>query len=377
MVSIHNVLNSEDQRYMALALKLAARGVGCTSPNPMVGAVVVRDGYIVGRGYHRRYGGPHAEVEALRQAGSQADGATLYVTLEPCNHYGQTPPCTEAILAAGIRRVVIANSDPNPHVAGGGAAYLQSKGLLVQSGLLAKAGSRLNEAFFKAMTTGQPFVIAKAAASLDGKIATRTNDSQWITGAPARTWVHRLRHQVDAILVGVGTVMADDPQLTTRLPKGQGKDPIRLVLDSRLRLPLNAKVLTQISAAPTWMVCTPSAPSEKITAIQELGAEVIITPAIENRVELRTLLKILGERRIQSLLVEGGAEVQGAFFDAGLVDKFHLFLAPKFIGGRQAPGILGGLGASRLAEAQLVHDLSIRRIGEDILISGYLTTPAG
>ncbi|WP_449244428.1 bifunctional diaminohydroxyphosphoribosylaminopyrimidine deaminase/5-amino-6-(5-phosphoribosylamino)uracil reductase RibD [Desulfobacca acetoxidans] len=371
------ILNTEDQRYMALALKLAARGVGCTSPNPMVGAVVVRDGYIVGRGYHRRYGGPHAEVEALRQAGSQADGATLYVTLEPCNHYGQTPPCTEAILAAGIRRVVIANSDPNPHVVGGGAAYLQSKGLLVQSGLLAKAGSRLNEAFFKAMTTGQPFVIAKAAASLDGKIATRTNDSQWITGAPARTWVHRLRHQVDAILVGVGTVMADDPQLTTRLPKGQGKDPIRLVLDSRLRLPLNAKVLTQISAAPTWMVCTPSAPSEKITAIQELGAEVIITPAIENRVELRTLLKILGERRIQSLLVEGGAEVQGAFFDAGLVDKFHLFLAPKFIGGRQAPGILGGLGASRLAEAQLVHDLSIRRIGEDILISGYLTTPAG
>ncbi|AEB08446.1 riboflavin biosynthesis protein RibD [Desulfobacca acetoxidans DSM 11109] len=362
---------------MALALKLAARGVGCTSPNPMVGAVVVRDGYIVGRGYHRRYGGPHAEVEALRQAGSQADGATLYVTLEPCNHYGQTPPCTEAILAAGIRRVVIANSDPNPHVAGGGAAYLQSKGLLVQSGLLAKAGSRLNEAFFKAMTIGQPFVIAKAAASLDGKIATRTNDSQWITGAPARTWVHRLRHQVDAILVGVGTVMADDPQLTTRLPRGQGKDPIRLVLDSRLRLPLNAKVLTQISAAPTWMVCTPSAPSEKITAIQELGAEVIITPAIENRVELRTLLKILGERRIQSLLVEGGAEVQGAFFDAGLVDKFHLFLAPKFIGGRQAPGILGGLGASRLAEAQLAHDLSIRRIGEDILISGYLTTPAG
>ncbi|WP_041283760.1 bifunctional diaminohydroxyphosphoribosylaminopyrimidine deaminase/5-amino-6-(5-phosphoribosylamino)uracil reductase RibD [Desulfobacca acetoxidans] len=371
------ILNTEDQRYMALALKLAARGVGCTSPNPMVGAVVVRDGYIVGRGYHRRYGGPHAEVEALRQAGSQADGATLYVTLEPCNHYGQTPPCTEAILAAGIRRVVIANSDPNPHVAGGGAAYLQSKGLLVQSGLLAKAGSRLNEAFFKAMTIGQPFVIAKAAASLDGKIATRTNDSQWITGAPARTWVHRLRHQVDAILVGVGTVMADDPQLTTRLPRGQGKDPIRLVLDSRLRLPLNAKVLTQISAAPTWMVCTPSAPSEKITAIQELGAEVIITPAIENRVELRTLLKILGERRIQSLLVEGGAEVQGAFFDAGLVDKFHLFLAPKFIGGRQAPGILGGLGASRLAEAQLAHDLSIRRIGEDILISGYLTTPAG
>ncbi len=275
---------------MALALKLAAKGIGYTSPNPMVGAVVVKDGHIVGQGYHHRYGQPHAEVEALRQAGPQARGATLYVTLEPCNHHGKTPPCTAAVLAAGICRVVIANSDPNPRVTGGGAAFLRDKGLIVDCGLLAEAGRKLNETFFKAITTGRPFVIAKAAASLDGKIATRTNDSHWITGAKARIWVHRLRHQVDAILVGVGTVVADDPQLTTRLPGGKGKDPIRIILDSHLRLPLTAQVLTQKSTAPTWIVCTNAAPPEKMAAIQSLGAEIILTPARDNRVDLSALL---------------------------------------------------------------------------------------
>jgi diaminohydroxyphosphoribosylaminopyrimidine deaminase/5-amino-6-(5-phosphoribosylamino)uracil reductase len=359
---------------MALALKLAAKGTGYTSPNPLVGAVVVKDGDIVGQGYHRRYGQAHAEVEALRQAGPQARGATLYVTLEPCNHHGKTPPCTAAVLNAGICRVVIANSDPNPRVTGGGAAFLREKGLIVDSGLLAEAGCTLNETFFKAITTGRPFVIAKAAASLDGKIATRTNDSHWITSDKARIWVHRLRHQVDAILVGVGTVMADDPQLTTRLPSGQGQDPTRIVVDSHLRLPLTAQILTQTSTAPTWIACTNTAPTAKIAAIRSLGAEIILTPAHNNRVDLTALLTILGQRRINSLLVEGGAEVHGAFFDAGLVDKFHLFLAPKFIGGRQAPGILGGLGIARLDEAPPARHLSIHRLGPDILISGYLNT---
>ena len=357
---------------MALALKLAAKAAGYTSPNPMVGAVVVKDGYILGQGYHHRHGDPHAEVEALRQAGPQAQGATLYVTLEPCNHHGQTPPCTEAVLAAGICRVVIANSDPNPRVAGGGAAYLRGKGLIVDVGLLAELGVKLNEAFFKTATTGLPFIIAKAAASLDGKIATRNNDSHWITGNKARTWVHRLRHQVDAILVGVGTVVADDPQLTTRLPGGRGKDSTRIILDSHLRLPLSSQVLTVKSTAPTWVVCTDAASGDKMAAIQSLGAEIIITPARENRVDLAALLTVLGERRINSLLVEGGAEVHGAFFAAGLVDKFHLFLAPKFIGGRQAPGILGGHGIAHLNEAHQARELSIHRLGPDILISGYL-----
>jgi len=239
---------------------------------------------------------------------------------------------------------------------------------------LAEAGERLNEAFFKAVTTGRPFVIVKAAASLDGKIATRTGDSQWITGPKARTWVHRLRHQVDAILVGVNTVLADDPQLTTRLPHGQGKDPIRIILDSRLRIPLTAQVLTQKSIAPTWVACTTAASPEKRAALTSLGADIItVAPNPENRVDLGALLSILGERRVQSILVEGGAEVHGAFFDARLVDKFHLFLAPKFIGGRQAPGILGGLGRATLKEAHQAHDITFRQIGADILISGYVT----
>ena len=359
---------------MALALKLAVKGNGYTSPNPMVGAVVVKDGRIIGQGYHHRYGEPHAEVEALRQAGPQAQGATLYVTLEPCNHQGQTPPCTEAVLAAGIYRVVIANPDPNPRVTGGGAAFLRDKGLIVDCGLLADFGSRLNEAFFKAATTGLPFIIAKAAASLDGKIATRTKDSHWITGPKARTWVHRLRHQVDAILVGVGTVMADDPQLTTRLPGGKGKDATRIILDSHLRLPLNSQVVNLKSTAPTWVVCTDSASPDKMAAVQSLGAEIVIAPSRDNRVDLVALLKILGERRINSLLIEGGAEVHGAFFAAGLVDKFHLFLAPKFIGGRQSPGILGGQGIAYLKEAPQATELSIHRLGPDILISGYLNS---
>jgi diaminohydroxyphosphoribosylaminopyrimidine deaminase / 5-amino-6-(5-phosphoribosylamino)uracil reductase len=359
---------------MTIALKLAAKGSGFTSPNPMVGAVVVKTGHIVGQGYHHRYGEAHAEVEALRQAGPQAQGATLYVTLEPCNHHGKTPPCTEAVLAAGIYRVVIANFDPNPRVTGGGAAFLRDKGLIVDCGLLADAGIKLNEAFFKAATTGLPFVIAKAAASLDGKIATRTSDSHWITGEKARTWVHRLRHQTDAILVGVGTIVADDPQLTTRFANGKGKDSVRIILDSTLRLPLTSKILTQKSTAPTWIACTDAAPAEKIAAVQSLGAEVIITPSRNNRVDLTALLATLGERRINSILVEGGAEVHGAFFAAGLVDKFHLFLAPKFIGGRQAPGILGGQGIARLQEAPQAAELSIHRLGPDILISGYLVS---
>lgn len=207
---------------------------------------------------------------------------------------------------------------------------------------------------------------------MDGKIATRTNDSHWITSVKARTWGHRLRHQVDAILVGVGTVLADDPQLTARLPQGKGQDPIRLILDSRLRLPLTAQMLTQKSSAPTWIACTEAAPPEKRAALQALGAEIILAPSCDHRVDLSALLSLLGERRIQSLLVEGGAEIHGSFFQAGLVDKFHLFLAPKFIGGRQAPGILGGQGIDRLADAPLARDLSIQRLDPDLLVTGYL-----
>jgi len=372
-----------DQAYMKLALRLAAKGTGRVSPNPMVGAVVVKDGQIVGRGYHRAYGRPHGEVEAMNRAGDAARGADLYVTLEPCNHQGRTPPCTQAVLKAGIRRVVIANLDPNPRVNGGGAEFLQSQGLQIEIGLLADQAWRLNEAWFKWVATGLPFVIAKAACSLDGKIATAGGESQWLTGEKARGFGHQLRHQVDAILVGIGTVLADDPQLTVRLPQrltenGKRKtengprDPIRIVLDSRLRLPLDAKMLHLDSAAPTWVGCTDAAPRDKIQAIKDLGADVLVMPAESDRVALKPLLAELGRRQVQSLLVEGGAETLGSFFDQRLVDKFYFFYAPKILGGKSAPGMLAGEGVQRLGDALQAGELSIRKLGPDLLIMGYL-----
>ncbi len=357
---------------MKLALKLAARGAGWVSPNPMVGAVVVKGGKVVGRGYHRRAGLPHAEVEALQRAGEAARGADLYVTLEPCNHQGKTPPCTQAILAAGVRRVVIATRDPNPRVTGGGADFLADRGVEVAVGLLAAEARRLNEAWFHFVETGRPWVIAKAACSLDGKIATVGGESQWLTGPAARTLGHRLRHRVDAIVVGIGTVLADDPQLTTRLPRGRGKDPIRVVLDSRLRLPLTARMLHLDSEAPTWVATTNQAPPETIRALEGTGAQVLVLPGDAGRVSLPALLEELGARQVQSLLVEGGAETLGAFFDQRLVNQFYFFYAPKILGGQKAPGAVAGQGVIHLGEAHIVRDLKVRRVGGDLLVSGYL-----
>ena len=363
-----------DSVYMKLALRLAARGVGWVSPNPMVGAVVVQGGEIVGRGYHRRAGAPHAEVEALRQAGAAAQGAELYVTLEPCNHQGRTPPCTQAILAAGITKVVMAARDPNPHVTGGGADFLSSHGIKVEIGLLEAQARRLNEAWFKWVATGLPWVMAKAACSLDGKIATHTGESQWLTGEAARAFGHQLRHRADAMLVGLGTLLADDPQLTTRLPGRRGQDPIRVVLDSRLRLPLEARVLHLNSQASTWVACTGEGAKdkEKVKALKALGAEVLVLPEEDGRVALQPLLRFLGRRQVQSVLVEGGAETLGSFFDQRLVDQFFFFYAPKFLGGKDTPGVLAGRGVAYLQDALQARELLIRRICMDILISGYL-----
>jgi len=369
--------------YMKLALRLAAKGAGWVSPNPLVGAVVVKDGRIVGQGYHRRVGAAHAEVEALRQAGEAARGADLYVTLEPCNHQGRTPPCTEAVLAAGVARVLIATLDPNPRVAGGGAAYLQSRGVTVETGLLEAEARQLNEAWFHYLNTGLPWVMAKAACSLDGKIATVGGESQWLTGEAARAYGHRLRHQADAILVGINTVLSDDPQLTTRLPfrktenrkpktENRGKDPIRVVLDSRLRLPLTSRLLHLNSPAPTWVACTDAAPPQKVREVERLGAEVLVLPQAAGRVSLPDLLRFLGGRQVQSLLVEGGAEVLGSFFDQNLVQLFHFFYAPKFLGGQRARGVLGGQGVVHLLDAPQAGNLTVRRFGPDLLLSGYL-----
>jgi diaminohydroxyphosphoribosylaminopyrimidine deaminase/5-amino-6-(5-phosphoribosylamino)uracil reductase len=357
---------------MKLALRLAARGAGWVSPNPMVGAVVVKEGQVVGRGYHRRAGAPHAEVEALAAAGAAARGADLYVTLEPCNHQGKTPPCTQAILAAGVRRVIIAARDPNPQVTGGGADFLATRGLDVAMGLMAAEARRLNEAWLHYVNCKRPWVIAKAACSLDGKIATVGGESQWLTGEAARGLGHRLRHRVDAIVVGIGTILADNPQLTTRLPGGRGKDPIRIVLDSRLRLPLTARLLKLDSEALTWVATTSQAPPETIRAFTARGAQVLVLPADAGRVSLPALLAELGARQVQSLLVEGGAETLGTFFDRRLVNQFYFFYAPKILGGQLALGMVGGQGIVHLGEAHIAKNLSVRRVGGDLLVSGYL-----
>jgi len=370
-------LKEADKYYMQMAMDLAAKAMGRTSPNPMVGAVVVHDGAVVGRGYHARAGTPHAEVHALREAGNSARGATLYVTLEPCCHHGRTGPCTEAVIEAGISRVVLAMTDPNPLVAGKGVQRLREAGLQVETGVLEEVARKLNEVFIKYITTRLPFVALKTAMSLDGKIATAGGESQWITGPYAREYVHRLRDRYDAILVGVGTVLADNPSLTTRLPSGEGRDPVRIILDSRARTPQNANVLTQASRAPTIIVTAPGAPPERVRALQEAGAEIIEVPREDAGVNLALLLQELGRREITGVLVEGGARINGSFVKADLVDKVYWFMAPKIIGGAEAPGPVGGSGFSRLGDALQLKDITIHRFGDDICLEGYANKRSG
>jgi len=361
-----------DEKYMQMALELARRAAGRTSPNPMVGAVLVRDGRVVGRGYHARAGTPHAEIHALREAGELAEGATLYVTLEPCCHYGRTGPCTEAIIEAGVARVVAAMTDPNPRVAGRGLERLRRAGVEVAVGVLEAEARRLNEVFIKYMTTGLPFVVLKAAMSLDGKIATRTGRSRWITGGEARARGHALRDRYDAILVGVNTVLADDPALTARLPDGAGRDPVRIILDSRARTPPGAKVIVQQSAAPTLVAVTPDAPADRVAALERAGASVLVVPGESPRVDLKALLIELARREITSVLVEGGGEVHASFLAGGLVDKVVWFIAPLIIGGREAPGPVGGEGPADLQEAVRLHEVTVTRCGGDYCLEGYV-----
>ncbi|WP_449241306.1 bifunctional diaminohydroxyphosphoribosylaminopyrimidine deaminase/5-amino-6-(5-phosphoribosylamino)uracil reductase RibD [Desulfoscipio gibsoniae] len=364
-------MSAGDQYYMQMALALAAGAAGRTSPNPMVGAVAVKNDRVVGRGYHARAGTPHAEVHALNEAGECAEGAILYVTLEPCCHHGRTGPCTDAIIKAGISRVVLAMTDPNPLVAGKGVQKLKDAGVQVECGVLEEDARRLNEVFIKYITTRLPYVVLKTAMSLDGKIATVKGESQWITGAKAREYVHRLRDRYDAILVGVGTVLADDPSLTARLPDGGGKDPIRIILDSKARTPINARVINRSSAAPTIIATTSGAPPEKVRLLKEAGVQILEVSGGEGGIEPAALLRELGRREITSVLVEGGARVNGSFITAGLADKVYWFIAPKLIGGSSAPGPVGGPGIIALREALSIRDIKLRRYGEDICIEGY------
>jgi diaminohydroxyphosphoribosylaminopyrimidine deaminase/5-amino-6-(5-phosphoribosylamino)uracil reductase len=352
------------ERYMRLALREARRGLGRTSPNPAVGAVLVKGGRIVGRGHHARAGSPHAEVLAIRDAGARARGADLYTTLEPCDHFGRTPPCSLAILEAGVRRVFSGSGDPNPRVNGRGIRRLRRAGVEVAPGLLREACDALNEPWFRFITTGRPHVTLKVAATLDGRIATASGDSRWVTGPEARAHVHRLRNGVDAVLVGSGTARADDPRLTARLPGGRGRDPLRVVLDSRLDLPATLRLFRQRSAAATLVAHVAGSPPAR----PPRGVEYLRCRARKGRVDLRHLLDLLGERGVTTLLVEGGAEVNRSFLDAGLVDQLLLFLAPKVAGGGLS--WLGGAGPARMADALPLLDLRVRRLGRDLLVSG-------
>ncbi|MBX6377712.1 MAG: bifunctional diaminohydroxyphosphoribosylaminopyrimidine deaminase/5-amino-6-(5-phosphoribosylamino)uracil reductase RibD [Clostridia bacterium] len=352
---------------MARALRLAERGLGRTHPNPAVGAVVVRDGRLVGEGFHARAGAPHAEVNALRAAGAAARGATVYVTLEPCDHHGRTPPCTEALLAAGVARVVVACLDPNPLVAGRGVARLRRAGVSVDVGVLADRAVELNAGFFTYITRGRPLVIAKFAMTLDGKVAAVDGRSRWITGAEARLEGHRLRDRCDAVAGGVGTALADDPLLTTRLPGG--RDPVRVVVDSRGRLPSTAAMLRSGSPAPTWVAVTEWAPEAERRRLREAGAEVLVLPSdADRRVSVPALLKELARRGVTSLLLEGGPTLVASFFEAGVVDRVVGFVAPLVRGGADAPGPVGGRGRP-LTGAWRLEDLRcVGRTGRDLRI---------
>lgn len=362
---------------MTLALRLAAKGQGTTSPNPMVGAVVVKQGRIVGQGFHLRPGTPHAEILALQRAGTQARGATLYVTLEPCCHLKKrTPPCVPEVLRSGIRRVVIAMLDPNPAVKGKGTAALRRAGLSVMVGVARPEAENLNKAYCHWMKTGRPYVTLKAGMTLDGQLATASGESQWITGKKSREEVHRLRGEVDAVLVGLGTVLADDPSLTARvgsaLNKLASRQPLRIVLDSRLRTPLKAKVLALQDKAKTMIATTIAAPAVRRSALQKKGIEVLIVPAVEGQVSLPALLKELGRRGITSLLLEGGGEVNASMLKAKLIDHVRLYMAPLLLGGQNAKGVIGGESPARLAGAIALQDVVTRFVGNDVIVEGEL-----
>jgi diaminohydroxyphosphoribosylaminopyrimidine deaminase/5-amino-6-(5-phosphoribosylamino)uracil reductase len=358
---------------MARALRLAVRGLGRTSPNPAVGAVVVAGRRIVGEGFHKQAGGPHAEALALQAAGRRARGGTLYVTLEPCSHRNKrTPPCVPAILTAGIRRVVIAMRDPNPRVHGDGIRRLRRAGLRVTVGCLERQAAGLNEAYAHRMSTGLPFVDVKAAMTLDGKIATASGESQWITGPPARRHAHGLRSQADAIAVGLQTVLQDDPQLTVRTGRPVARQPLRVILDSTLAIPLSARVLSPRLRSGTVLATTARAPRSRVSRLRRLGATVLVLPSERGRVSLRACLKRLAKMGVNRLLIEGGGELIASAIRASVVNRLHLYMAPRLLGGSNAKGVIGGRSPRRLAQTLSVSSLSLKKIGRDLLIEGTL-----
>jgi len=365
-------VSEPDERFMRLALRLAARGKGSTSPNPRVGALVVKHAVVVGRGWHEKPGEPHAEIIALRDAGEAAAGSTLYVTLEPCSTYGRTPPCTNQIIAAKVKRVVAAATDPWPAHRGRGFRILRRKGIQVTHGVLEDDAEKLNEGFNKYVATGLPFVTVKAALSLDGKIATSTGESKWISNELSRRHVHRMRNESDAIMVGIGTVNRDDPSLTVRGRFRRVNSPWRVVVDSSGSIDLNCKLLSGPTARRTVVATTRLAPQARLRAIASTGAEVLLCREKGGKVNLRELMRKLARRGILYVLIEGGSQLITSSLEAGIVDKVAFFYAPKIIGGSDAPSVVAGKGVRYLREAWALKDVSVRRFGSDILVEGYL-----
>jgi len=372
-MTIHHA--EADERFMRRALTLARRGLGRTSPNPAVGAVIVKGGEVLATGYHRAAGKPHAEIEALVRAGRRAERATMYVTLEPCNHYGRTPPCTEAIIKSGINRVVVGMRDPNPNVAGGGCERLKGAGIEVREGVLEPECRRLNEAFIKFVTSGCPMVISKTAMTQDGFTATVSGDSKWITGEPSRRLVHRLRDQVDAVMVGVGTVLADNPRLTVRAVRRTIAQPYRVIVDTHMRTPIDAAVVACDDPARTILVVGKAVPSARRREFRDAGVEIVECPESHDGIDMRVLLGILAARQVVSVLVEGGAILLGSMLRERLVDKVYIFRAPLLLGGGDGVPMASGSGAPKMSQCLKLKGVRVRRIDQDLLTVGYPVYP--
>ena len=359
----------EDSYFMQLAFELAKKAEGKTSPNPLVGAVIVKDGEVIGNGYHKKAGMPHAEIEAMNSVDDKEllKGSTLYVILEPCCHYGRTGPCTQEIIKAGINRVVASIKDPNPKVNGKGFEELRRAGIRCDWGIMEKEARKMNEAFIKYKTRNRPFVILKAAMSLDGKIATVTGKSKWISSEESRRYVHELRNRVDAVIVGINTVLYDNPRLTCRIENG--KNPLRIILDSSLRIPLHSRILADKNAL---IATTNSCDKSKIRKLEEKGIGVIVVRTNDKKVDLKELMHELALRSITHVMIEGGSEVAASALKEGIVDKFIYFIAPKIIGGREAKTPIGGNGISEMENALPLKDVEMKKIGDDMVVEGYL-----
>lgn len=357
--------------FMEKALELSLKGMGFVNPNPLVGAVIVKNGKIIGEGYHEYFGGPHAEINAFKNAREDVGGGEMYVTLEPCSHYGKTPPCADEIVRRGIKRVVVAMKDPNPLVAGRGIEILKKAGIEVVTDVLEEKAKRINEVFIKYITTKRPFCILKTAMTIDGKIATKTGDSKWISCEESREYVHRLRHRLSGVMVGIGTVLSDDPMLTTRLEGIKASDPTRIIVDSNGRIPLDSKVLNIESNAKTIIAVTEGTPLEKVEEIKKKGALVVTTPSKNGRVDLKSLMEILGEMGIDGVLLEGGSTLNFSALEDRIVDKVMTFVAPKIIGGEGKTPV-GGLGLDYVRDAFEIEKLEVTKIGVDILLEGLI-----